>query len=109
MSRESFDNIVQSLKEDQTRKFADEISLLCYAVTVWLAKMHETQPATAERDFKAVKITTEDEDERRIGLQLIFSAGTTTGTGIKGVLVVPEGTRALLQQLEIPFEVIESD
>lgn len=57
-------------------------------------------PPGEDIDFKPVSFDPEDRDR---GLAVVFTQGTTIGTKKRGVLLVPERTRKILNELRIPF------
>lgn len=46
--------------------------------------------------------------QRERALTVALTVGTTIGTGHDGVLLVPERTRAILKQMNLPFRILET-
>ncbi len=72
---------------------------------------HIAQLLPQEGDELILKAVRFDEKHSSIGWAVIFSSGTTIGTGKKGILLVPERSLKIIDQLSnpIPYEIIPLD
>lgn len=88
------------------RVFADEETQLGFEVAEAVSKLvAELPPESPYLSTQPITFEGFDRKDRIRGLSAVFTVGTVWGADKKGVLVVPERTIGILQQLGIPFHV----
>ena len=89
---------------DKPRIFADEETRWGYEVAEKVSELVNRLPPEGPR-LNIQRITFEGfkREDRIRGLSAVFTAGTSWGTGEKGVLAVPQRTIDVLNELKLPF------
>lgn len=92
-------------EQDQNiqRIFASDEARRGWEINQKVERLNEIFPSEGQQ-LKAKPILFEKEF-RHDGLAAIFAAGTVIGTGIRGVLLVPERSLKILEELQIPYQI----